>query len=183
MALHRARQGHGFVGAWAAAALVLLAAAEASAGPASALPFVRNGGLAGMWRVQVGDAPSYPTPEFDDSQWRQVVLPGTWEEQGLDGIDGPIWYRKRAILGAEPLRGSAAEDWGLLLGRTRFGAVEIWVEGYPVGTIAAGSAVPVPALHAVPVPSGLVQGKKSILVALRVDRWGATWSWPGTRRS
>ena len=31
---------------------------------------------------------------FDDSKWPEMKLPGVWENQGLDGFDGEIWFRK-----------------------------------------------------------------------------------------
>ena len=31
---------------------------------------------------------------FDDSKWPQMKLPGLWEEQGLNDLDGIVWFRK-----------------------------------------------------------------------------------------
>lgn len=33
-------------------------------------------------------------PSLDDSAWKQMHVPGLWEEQGLPGFDGLIWFRK-----------------------------------------------------------------------------------------
>ncbi len=42
-------------------------------------------------------------PEFDDTDWRTMQVPGYWEKQGLKGLDGVVWYRKEFILGQEEL--------------------------------------------------------------------------------
>lgn len=31
---------------------------------------------------------------FDDSHWAHMKLPGLWEQQGLDDMDGVVWFRK-----------------------------------------------------------------------------------------
>ncbi|GAB6007430.1 sialate O-acetylesterase [Dysgonomonas reticulitermitis] len=31
---------------------------------------------------------------YDDSLWEQMVLPGHWEQKGLEGFDGFVWFRK-----------------------------------------------------------------------------------------
>jgi sialate O-acetylesterase len=31
---------------------------------------------------------------FDDNQWSHMKLPGYWEQQGLDNMDGVVWFRK-----------------------------------------------------------------------------------------
>lgn len=38
---------------------------------------------------------------YDDSRWSNLVAPKSWEEQGLAGLDGTVWYRKTVTLTAE----------------------------------------------------------------------------------
>jgi sialate O-acetylesterase len=37
---------------------------------------------------------SWKDLSFDDSKWPQMKLPGLWEEQGLQDLDGIVWFRK-----------------------------------------------------------------------------------------
>ncbi len=36
----------------------------------------------------------------DDSKWPHMSLPGLWEQKGLDGLDGIVWFRKSIVLPA-----------------------------------------------------------------------------------
>ncbi len=35
---------------------------------------------------------------LDDSNWPPIILPSTWEEKGLPGLDGTVWLRRKIIL-------------------------------------------------------------------------------------
>ena len=37
----------------------------------------------------------FTKPNFDDSNWKRIFMPGTWEDQGFPGYDGYAWYRIR----------------------------------------------------------------------------------------
>ncbi len=41
-----------------------------------------------------GDQPIWAAPEFNDSVWKIMKLPGYIELNGLQGVDGIIWFRK-----------------------------------------------------------------------------------------
>jgi hypothetical protein len=49
--------------------------------------------LDGMHRFASGDNPAWASPEFDDSQWARVSVPGSWQSQGIKPINGLGWYR------------------------------------------------------------------------------------------
>jgi len=49
--------------------------------------------LGGMWKFSIGDKLTWKDPDFDDSGWERIFVPGTWEEQGFHGYDGYAWYR------------------------------------------------------------------------------------------
>lgn len=34
------------------------------------------------------------SPDFDDSAWKTMILPGSWETHGLPDLDGMVWFRK-----------------------------------------------------------------------------------------
>jgi sialate O-acetylesterase len=46
-------------------------------------------------------APLWAAPELDDSEWQTMPLPGLWEEKGLEGFDGVVWFRYSLNLPAE----------------------------------------------------------------------------------
>ena len=39
-------------------------------------------------------------PDFADTQWPHMQLPGLWEQQSLPGFDGVVWYRKTIVVNA-----------------------------------------------------------------------------------
>ena len=47
------------------------------------------------------DTAAWASPEHDDRSWPTLQAPGSWEQQGLAGFDGKLWYRKRITLTAE----------------------------------------------------------------------------------
>jgi hypothetical protein len=69
--------------------------------------------LSGVWRfkgdwLESGLSEGWYKPEFDDSEWRELHVPGSWESQGINtnnprwpvktdecGYNGFAWYRKQ----------------------------------------------------------------------------------------
>lgn len=50
-----------------------------------------------LWRDDpnnVGQAEGWEKATYDDSGWRQAPTPGPWENFGLPGYDGYVWYRR-----------------------------------------------------------------------------------------
>lgn len=39
--------------------------------------------------------PVWANSDFDDSSWKEMKIPSNWEEQGLPGFDGVVWFRKK----------------------------------------------------------------------------------------
>jgi beta-galactosidase len=85
------------------------------------------------WKFIRQDVANAEQPDFDDSSWRSVTLPHTWNN--LDGEDGgsnyyrgPGWYRRHVTLGSEE------QGKSLFL---RFGAAgsaaTVFVNGKPAG--------------------------------------------------
>ncbi|MBK8952267.1 MAG: hypothetical protein IPM85_08285 [Chitinophagaceae bacterium] len=52
-------------------------------------------------------------PSYNDERWSMLTVPKGWEDQGLAGLDGTVWYRKTLILTA----GQAGKDAILWLGK------------------------------------------------------------------
>ncbi len=47
--------------------------------------------------IQDGKA-VWSAPDLDDKDWKIIIAPGLWEEQGYIDIDGVAWYRKELYL-------------------------------------------------------------------------------------
>ena len=45
-----------------------------------------------------GDKPVWANPDFNDNSWKTMPLPGYIEKNGLEGVDGIIWFRKEIEL-------------------------------------------------------------------------------------
>ena len=50
--------------------------------------------LNGKWRFSIGDNSEWSGVSFNDKNWSEINVPGSWEEQGYYGYDGIAWYRK-----------------------------------------------------------------------------------------
>lgn len=55
--------------------------------------------LSGFWKFSIGDDKEWAAPDFDDSDWDVLRVPGSWEEQGYEGYNGYAWYRKKFVMG------------------------------------------------------------------------------------
>ncbi|PWT73002.1 MAG: hypothetical protein C5B59_14445 [Bacteroidetes bacterium] len=49
------------------------------------------------------DATAWKNPDFDDSKWAHMNLPGLWESKGmgLEDLDGLVWFRKEITIDPE----------------------------------------------------------------------------------
>lgn len=71
---------------------------------------------------------AWASPDLNDSDWPTLKVPMVWEEQGLEGFDGIVWYRRTVELSAEQAQGGAT----LVLGTIDDGD-ETFVNGQRVG--------------------------------------------------
>lgn len=69
-------------------------------------------------------------PEVDHSDWKSVQLPGYWDEEGIEPLNGSVWYRKTIELDAK----HADQPAKLLLGRI-VDADSVFVNGEFVGNV------------------------------------------------
>ncbi len=49
--------------------------------------------LSGYWKFSIGDYSEWANPQFDDSEWDEIRVPGKWEDSGYDEYNGYAWYR------------------------------------------------------------------------------------------
>lgn len=79
-------------------------------------------------RFQPGDNPAYARPEFDDSNWPWLQLPGSWESQGYPDLDGVAWLRVHFQVDLEHLPATPY----VLLGKLDDGD-ETYLNGHKIG--------------------------------------------------
>jgi sialate O-acetylesterase len=58
-------------------------------------PFPLEIDLQGMWKFRTGDNIDYKDQNYNDNNWRSIIVPKFWEEQGYPDYDGYAWYRKK----------------------------------------------------------------------------------------
>lgn len=49
--------------------------------------------LEGLWKFKFGDSKNYMSSTYNDDQWMQIMVPGSWEDQVSNNYDGIGWYR------------------------------------------------------------------------------------------
>ncbi len=108
---------------------------------------------------------AWAKPDFDDSAWKTMKLPGHFEKAGLPDHDGVVWFRKSVTLTAE----QAAAKSSLHLGKIDDMDVS-WVNGRRVG------GYEVPGHHfterVYPVPLGVLRkGENTIAVRVMDHGW------------
>jgi len=54
--------------------------------------------LSGNWKFSIYREPDVTEKNFDDSQWKTILVPASWESQGYANHDGYGWYRKEFTL-------------------------------------------------------------------------------------
>ncbi|MBN1349688.1 hypothetical protein JXJ21_09780 [candidate division KSB1 bacterium] len=84
--------------------------------------------LPGIWRFQPGDSLEWANPEFADTNWNALEVPGNWENQAFPRLDGFAWYRLHFDLPAEYL----AEDVVFILGQIN-DTDETFLNGQKIG--------------------------------------------------
>ena len=110
---------------------------------------------------------AWAKPDFDDSAWKTMKLPGHFEKAGLPDFDGVVWFRKTVTLTADQASAKAT----LHLGQIDDMDVT-WVNGRRVG------GYETPGHHytvrVYPVPSGVLRKGKNTIAVRVIDHgfWG-----------
>ncbi|MFY0627484.1 MAG: beta galactosidase jelly roll domain-containing protein [Reichenbachiella sp.] len=50
--------------------------------------------LKGTWKFILGDDMRFAHPNYNDSDWEDIRVPSSWEDEGFRNYDGYAWYRK-----------------------------------------------------------------------------------------
>ena len=49
--------------------------------------------LAGEWKFALGDDLKFKEQKYNDDNWSNIFVPGSWDSQGYSDYDGFAWYR------------------------------------------------------------------------------------------
>lgn len=52
------------------------------------------------WKLKIGDAAEWSSPNYNDNDWQEANVSVPWEEQGHAGVNGFGWYRLHAHIPA-----------------------------------------------------------------------------------
>lgn len=120
--------------------------------------------LAGQHKFSPGDNPAYATPQYDDSDWQTINVPGSWQSQGGRAKNGLGWYRIYFTLP------NHFKDIAVSLGRIG-NADEVFLNGTKIGDQGVigkrfVEATKVERLYK--IPSGLLKFNDTNLLAIRV---------------
>ncbi len=108
-------------------------------------------------QYDVGLKGNWATPDFDDSSWKPVDLPGGFAELGVPDMPAVVWFRKEVVL---PETTSPGKSLVFLGSIERMDSV--YINGQLVG---ASAWVENPRVY--PIPDGVLKPGKNI-VAMRV---------------
>ncbi len=130
-----------------------------------------TGASAAEWKVRAGDDPAWASPGFDDSAWKAVPLPATWQEQGLQDLDGLAWFRGVIPLDDEARLAADRDRLGLLLGAPNVGGYEVYADGRLLGRSRGWSSdLPFAEPTVLRVPRDAVGPTGTLSLAIRVRR-------------
>ena len=54
--------------------------------------------LEGLWKFSPGDDQARKEVDYNDWDWKDVIVPAPWETQGFKNYDGYAWYRKKIVI-------------------------------------------------------------------------------------
>lgn len=74
------------------------------------------------------ESPKWFQPEYKTQNWGTLNIPGYWEDQGIDNLNGVVWYRKEINIPA----GMVGKMAKVALGRI-VDADQLWINGKQVG--------------------------------------------------
>ena len=139
--------------------------------------------LAGVWKfkgdwIESGLGEGWQKPEYEDTAWKDLQVPGSWEEQGIntpnprwpseqpdDGYNGYAWYRKHFTVPA---------DWAGVPVTIEFGAMDdydwVYLNGQMVGSTTTGE--PWGESRRYDIPVGLLKPGADNVIAVRISDKG-----------
>lgn len=101
-------------------------------------------------------------PETDDTAWPTLQVPQVWEEQGLEGFDGVVWFRRTVELSAAQAAGAAT---------LTLGAIDDCDETYVNGQRVGGQCV-WDAARRYALPAGVLKPGRNVIAVRVLDTGG-----------
>lgn len=105
---------------------------------------------------------SWSAPDLDETDWGTMELPELWEQAGLEGLDGVVWFRKSFEL----TQAHATEGIKLELGPIDDSDMT-WVNGHKVGEMTQSYNIP----RIYQVPAEYLKTGKNI-ITVRIEDTG-----------
>lgn len=85
------------------------------------------------WKFRTGDNPEWSSPDFNDSQWKDIKIGSPWETQGYPDLDGFAWYRTKVVIPSSLKNNSYLEgDLKISLGKIDDGD-QVFLNGKIIG--------------------------------------------------
>ena len=107
------------------------------------------------------DVESWKNIAYDDSHWPRMNLPSLWEQKGLDGLDGIVWFRKDINVSAEDADKEASLELSMIDDNDI-----TYVNGVKVGSTNAWNAK-----RKYTIPAGVLKAGKNVII-VRVEDTG-----------
>jgi sialate O-acetylesterase len=108
-------------------------------------------------KQKAGNVTDWALPNYNATDWAKLKVPGFWEQQGLAGLDGVVWFRKEIQL-------TEAQAAAATLHLAMIDDNDVtWVNGAKVGETTGYNVE-----RAYKIPAGLLKPGKNI-IALRID--------------
>jgi len=111
--------------------------------------------------IQNGKA-VWAATDYNDADWKTMGLPGLWEGQGWELLDGIVWFRKEVML--TEAQAAQAATLGLAMIDD---SDEAWINGTRVGGMRSSYNV----VRSYQVPPGILRAGKNV-IAVRVEDTG-----------
>jgi cephalosporin-C deacetylase len=128
-----------------------------------------------VWRFQIGDDPTWATPQYNDQNWQSLAVGKAWETV-IGGYDTIGWYRKTLIFNDKAFQKAVKRNGGLVL---RLGKIddadETYFNGVKIGAMGQFPPIKESAWdkdRVYIVPPSLINWKKPNVIAVRVADWG-----------
>lgn len=127
--------------------------------------------LTGKWKFALGDDLRFKEQKYNDRDWNDLFVPGSWDSQGYNDYDGFAWYRLTFILPNE----LAQKKLVLVLGKID-DIDEAYINGKLIGTTGSMYGNPIEFNRAGEyqrsrgyfIPAGLLKPGKENVIAVRV---------------
>src|SRR5690606_19880525 len=99
---------------------------------------------------------------FDDASWGEINVPGVWEDQGLEGLDGAAWMRKTVMLSADDIKNKA------ILSLAKVDEIDItYINGIEIGS---GRQYNVKRVYE--IPANVLKAGKNVIAVKVIDNVG-----------